>query len=469
MLGNQIAEDGASTLGLLVLNDPYGTGLAAATKESFEAAGGEVVAEELFNTGDSNFDAQLSAIKAANPDAVAVITFDEAKVVVPALVGSGYPGDQLYFVDGNLSDYSADFAPGLIAGSKGTLPGPKLEDDFRERMLEVDPDLADFSYGPESYDATMLIALAAYAANSTEGADIAKYLRQVSGGTGDGEVVSTFTDGATLLSEGSQINYDGPSGPITLDENGDPTEATIGIYEYGDDNTYIAHQLGASSSTCRHEGPRLRPGPFRVPGRHGARRARAPHRTGARRPDGPARPAGRSRPRRRSGDTHPPGVRDGLIEAVCEPQREALGASEDDRHSALSSTHREHFSAPADVGAAVLVEITVVPGPLAGAPSGCCPRRSLADSRSAGPRRRRARRAARATVENRGRRGVPATDARPRVPARRAVRERGTTRRGRMPQHPPSSRSSSGQSWPSVPRYRPITFGSFRRSRPVPV
>jgi len=238
VLGNQIAEDGASTLGLLVLNDPYGTGLAAATKESFEAAGGEVVAEELFNTGDSNFDAQLSAIKAANPDAVAVITFDEAKVVVPALVGSGYPGDQLYFVDGNLSDYSADFAPGLIAGSKGTLPGPKLEDDFRDRMLEVNPDLADFSYGPESYDATMLIALAAYAANSTEGADIAKYLRQVSGGTGDGEIVSTFTDGATLLSEGSQINYDGPSGPITLDENGDPTEATIGIYEYGDDNTY---------------------------------------------------------------------------------------------------------------------------------------------------------------------------------------------------------------------------------------
>ena len=238
VLGNQIAEDGASTLGLLVLNDPYGTGLAAATKESFEAAGGEVVAEELFNTGDSNFDAQLSAIKAANPDAVAVITFDEAKVVVPALVGSGYPGDQLYFVDGNLSDYSADFAPGLIAGSKGTLPGPKLEDDFRERMLEVNPDLADFSYGPESYDATMLIALAAYAANSTEGADIAKYLRQVSGGTGDGEVVSTFTDGATLLSEGDQINYDGPSGPITLDENGDPTEATIGVYEYGDDNTY---------------------------------------------------------------------------------------------------------------------------------------------------------------------------------------------------------------------------------------
>lgn len=238
VLGNLIAEDGASTLGLLVLNDPYGTGLAAATKESFEAAGGEVVAEELFNTGDSNFDAQLSAINAANPDAVAVITFDEAKVVVPALVGSGYPGDQLYFVDGNLSDYSADFAPGLVAGAKGTLPGPVLEDDFRARMDAIDPDLADYSYGPESYDAAVLIALAAYAANSTDGADIAKYLRQVSGGSGDGEKVTDLAEAFALLAEGQQIDWDGPSGPITLDENGDPTEATIGIYQYGDDNTY---------------------------------------------------------------------------------------------------------------------------------------------------------------------------------------------------------------------------------------
>ncbi|MEV1131454.1 ABC transporter substrate-binding protein [Agromyces sp. NPDC049794] len=238
VLGNLIAEDGASTLGMLVLNDPYGTGLAAATKEAFEAAGGEVVAEELFNTGDSNFDAQLSAINASNPDAVAVITFDEAKVVVPALVGSGYPGEQLYFVDGNLSDYSADFAPGLIAGAKGTLPGPKLEDDFRERMLAVDPNLADFSYGPESYDATVLIALAAYAANSTEGADIAEYLRQVSGGSGEGESVTDITAALEALAAGEQIDWDGPSGPITLDENGDPTEATIGIYQYGDDNTY---------------------------------------------------------------------------------------------------------------------------------------------------------------------------------------------------------------------------------------
>ena len=59
VLGNLIAEDGAATLGLLVLNDAYGTGLAAAISATFEAAGGEVVAEELFNEGDTSFDAQV--------------------------------------------------------------------------------------------------------------------------------------------------------------------------------------------------------------------------------------------------------------------------------------------------------------------------------------------------------------------------------------------------------------------------
>ena len=73
VLGNLIAEDGNATLGMIVLNDSYGTGLAQFTKDSFEAAGGEVVAEALFNEGDSSFDAQISEVTAANPDAIAVI------------------------------------------------------------------------------------------------------------------------------------------------------------------------------------------------------------------------------------------------------------------------------------------------------------------------------------------------------------------------------------------------------------
>ena len=241
VLGNLIAEDGAATLGMLVLNDAYGTGLAGALRATFEAAGGEVVAEELFNEGDASFDAQISALTAAAPDAIAVITFDQAKVIVPALVGTGYPGNQLYFVDGNLADYSPDFAAGLIEGAKGTLPGLDISTlgNFQDRLLEVDPDLTEFSYAAESYDAVVLLALAALAAGSTEGVDIAAKLQEVSGGSGDGEKATDFASAVAIILDGGVVDYDGASGPITFDENGDPTEATIGIFQYQADNTFL--------------------------------------------------------------------------------------------------------------------------------------------------------------------------------------------------------------------------------------
>jgi len=34
-------------------------------------------------------------------------------------------------------------------------------------------------------------------------------------------------------------DYDGLSGGIAFGDNGDPTEAAIGIYQYGEDNTYL--------------------------------------------------------------------------------------------------------------------------------------------------------------------------------------------------------------------------------------
>ena len=67
---------------------------------------------------------------------------------------------------------------------------------------------------------------------------MASQLQAVSGGSGGGEKCFTFAECAELLAAGTAIDYDGPSGPVTFDENGDPTEATIGIFQYGADNTF---------------------------------------------------------------------------------------------------------------------------------------------------------------------------------------------------------------------------------------
>lgn len=245
VLGNLIAESGAETLGMIVLNDSYGTGLAGFTKKAFEAAGGEVVAETTYNTGDTTFDAQISEVRAADPDAIALITFEEVSTIIPGL--SGYPADHLYFVDGNLANFGTTFPAGTLTGAKGTLPGLSVDTikDFTGALNDFwvgggNSKLENFSYAAESYDSVILLALASMEAGSTDSDKIAAKLQEVSGGSGKGKKCTTFADCAAIINDGGTVDYDGISGPITLDDVGDPTEATIGIYQYGEDNNYTA-------------------------------------------------------------------------------------------------------------------------------------------------------------------------------------------------------------------------------------
>ena len=101
-----MVSQGASNVGMIVLNDAYGTGLAANIRETVEGAGGTIVAESMFNEGDSQFTSQVDEVVGADPDAIAVITFDQAKSIVPLLTSRGISADKLYFVDGNVADYS---------------------------------------------------------------------------------------------------------------------------------------------------------------------------------------------------------------------------------------------------------------------------------------------------------------------------------------------------------------------------
>ena len=247
VLGNLVAEDGNQTLGMIVLNDSYGTGLAGFVKEAFEAAGGEVVAEPTYNTGDTSFDSQISEVLAADPDAIVLITFEEVTTILPGL--ASFPSDKLYFVDGNLANFGTDIAAGSVTGAKGTLPGLSIDtiSEFTDALQEFTladgkPELTEFSYAAESYDAVILLALAALEAGSIAGPDVAGKLQEVSGGSGDGETCTTFAECADIILGGGTADYDGISGKVTFDENGDPTDGSVGIYQYGEDNTYAAYE-----------------------------------------------------------------------------------------------------------------------------------------------------------------------------------------------------------------------------------
>jgi branched-chain amino acid transport system substrate-binding protein len=81
----------------------------------------------------------------------------------------------------------------------------------------------------------MLIALAAEAAGDDDGLALSKEIINVSK---DGEACTTYADCLQLLKDGEDIDYNGISGPVDLNDTGSVSKATIGIQLYGADNKY---------------------------------------------------------------------------------------------------------------------------------------------------------------------------------------------------------------------------------------
>ena len=237
VLGNLVLQDGAKNVAILARQEAYGEALADNTEKTIKDQGGEVSAKVLYSVDATSYTSEVQKIKDAKPDAIVLISFNEATKIIPEFESAGIgPQDvQTYFVDGNTADYSKDFPKGTLEGIKATFPGAELKEDFRKRMLEVDPKLKDFTYGPESYDATIMSALAAEAAKNDSGEAIASELINISR---DGEKCTTFADCVALIKDGTDIDYEGVSGPVDLNKTGSPSKATIGIFEYDNNNKY---------------------------------------------------------------------------------------------------------------------------------------------------------------------------------------------------------------------------------------
>lgn len=236
VLGQLMASEGAENAVIINMDDAYGNGLAKYAAAAFTGSSTVIT----YDPAATEFASEVGQAKAANPDAIALIGFAETTAVVTELIKQGIGPDnvKVYLVDGNLSGSAfADLPTDVMVGVKGTLPGAFAPDAFQARLLEVDPALTDFSYAAESYDTVTLIALAAQAGGATDGDTIAANLQAVSAG---GEKCDSFATCKALLDEGKDIDYDGVSGPIEFDANGEVTQATMGVYEYVANDKYEA-------------------------------------------------------------------------------------------------------------------------------------------------------------------------------------------------------------------------------------
>jgi ABC-type branched-subunit amino acid transport system substrate-binding protein len=235
ILANLVVEDGHENVAIMGRQDFYGEGLAERTREVLEEKGATVGEFVLYAADAQNYTAEVNKVAAAQPDALVLVAFNETTKIIPQLIAKGIgPEDiQIYFVDGNLADYSDQNFN--LAGVKATAPGAAEPDQEFIARLKEDPTVKDLTYGAESYDAVVISALAAIAAGDDSGEAIGSEIVNV---TREGTQCATFEECAALLEDGEDIDYQGKSGPTDMTDSGSLIAGTYGIQEYSADNTY---------------------------------------------------------------------------------------------------------------------------------------------------------------------------------------------------------------------------------------
>jgi branched-chain amino acid transport system substrate-binding protein len=146
---------------VLYVDIDYGKSIFGAFKQEVEKLGGKLVIDRSFKMGDKNFTSLLTAVKAANPDALYVVGYyNEASLIVKQAKELGIPA-QLLGVDGFDSPKYLELGKENTEGSIFTTSF--YTSDPREVVQKFvqawkskyngEPDMLS----SQSYDATMVI------------------------------------------------------------------------------------------------------------------------------------------------------------------------------------------------------------------------------------------------------------------------------------------------------------------------
>jgi neutral amino acid transport system substrate-binding protein len=234
----KLARDkGLKRVSTVVINNDYGVGFEKEFVTAFKKLGGTIVNESKptrYDPKAPTLDSEAAAAFGGKPDGVAAVLYAEtgSQLLKAAYQAGLSKGVQLLLTDGVKSD---DFAKQvgktkdgkfIIDGAIGTVPGADGKAlKALTALWQSKKNGAPPAYVPQAWDAGALLALSSEAAKANTGEAIASKIREVSGGPG--EEVTDVCKGLELLKAGKKINYQGASGNVDIDANGD----VVGVYD----------------------------------------------------------------------------------------------------------------------------------------------------------------------------------------------------------------------------------------------
>lgn len=187
----------------------------------FTNQGGTIAADVNLSPGQSSYRSEALNIKNAAPDVI--FTQMEPSTAAPFFQNLQELGALNIPMVGSDITAGSDFidavtpeaAHQVLVSATGADVSGAAADTFKKYygQLYTHQPLSDANYG---YDAAIVLALAIVKAGTTDGAQVAAAIPQVS--SPPGTTVATFADGVAALKAGTKINYDGASGPMDYND-----------------------------------------------------------------------------------------------------------------------------------------------------------------------------------------------------------------------------------------------------------
>jgi ABC-type branched-subunit amino acid transport system substrate-binding protein len=225
------------TINIGARNDLYGTGFADSLEAELEQRGATVGAKVIYDPEQPSYNSEAAQLTAGNPDNFVIIDFPETFAKVgPALVRTGkWEPERTFITDGlSSTDLVELIGSEATEGMLGTAPGTFSGDapNAFDRLYTKAPGPARNLFDAPVFDDVILCYLAAIAAGSTDGEALADAIVDVTGPGGTKYTFQQLPEAIEALQNGEDIDYEGASGPIDWDENGDLSRYIYDISEF---------------------------------------------------------------------------------------------------------------------------------------------------------------------------------------------------------------------------------------------
>ena len=225
------------TINIGARNDLYGTGFADSLEAELEQRGAKVAEKVVYDPEQPSYNSEAAQLTSGDPDDFVIIDFPETFAKLgPALARTGnWEPSKTFITDGlSSTDLTELLGPESTEGMLGTAPGAFSGDapNAFDRLYTKAPGAARNLFDATTFDDVILCYLAAVAAGSSDGEEIAAAIVDVTGPGGTKYTFEQLPQAIEALQNGEDIDYEGASGPIDWDENGDLSRYIYDISEF---------------------------------------------------------------------------------------------------------------------------------------------------------------------------------------------------------------------------------------------